>query len=105
MGSSFVLFYVSVKITLGHFRSGESGIHTKTSLPYGAFKGTSISSLFFVRDNGIFSLFLILILSAAPSFFCRPLVFHRLFFSAAHFFFRRCSSGDLVRRPWVQILL
>ena len=34
MGSSFVLFYVSMEITLGQFRSGKSG-YTQKSLPVG----------------------------------------------------------------------
>ena len=33
MGSSFVLFYVSMEITLGQYRSGESGYAQTTSLP------------------------------------------------------------------------
>ena len=35
MGSSFVLFDVSMKITLGQYRSGESGYAQTTSLPVG----------------------------------------------------------------------
>ena len=35
MGSSFVLFYVSMEITLGQYRSGESGYAQTTSLPVG----------------------------------------------------------------------
>jgi len=35
MGSSFVLFYVSMEITLGQFRSGEKRLHTKKSFPVG----------------------------------------------------------------------
>ena len=34
MGTSFVLFDVSMEITLGQFRSGKSG-YTQTSLPVG----------------------------------------------------------------------
>ena len=35
MGSSFVLFDVSMEITLGQYRSGESGYAQTTSLPVG----------------------------------------------------------------------
>ena len=35
MGSSFVLFYVFMEITLGQYRSGESGYAQTTSLPVG----------------------------------------------------------------------
>ena len=34
MGSSFILFDVSMEITLGQFGSGER-LHTKTSMPVG----------------------------------------------------------------------
>ena len=35
MGSSFVLFDVSMEITLGQFRSGKSGYTQKMSFPVG----------------------------------------------------------------------
>ena len=35
IGSSFVLFHVSMEMTLGQFRSREKRLHTKTSLPVG----------------------------------------------------------------------
>ena len=70
-------YTVYMHCPVSSFHGGTVNHQAKQSGFYGAFRGTTISSPLFMRDKCIFSLFLILIFSAAP------------FFSDAHFFFCR----------------
>ena len=86
MGSSFVLFYVSMEITLGQFL-GKAGYGTHKNVhTYGAFKGKSISLLLFGKRQVSLLSFFNLDFARRSFFFCRTLVFRRSVFPAAHFF-------------------